>query len=130
MTDERIDPKAQAEILKKSPPPADAVEAAKAVNQITLSLSSNGGYIKLNWDVTGPVAKYDYVALSDQDPRDNAWTYLTNQWQWVTNVSNPGSYQTGTSADNRAYWVFYAGWDYVSGSYKIAKVEGPKTVSS
>jgi len=89
-------------------------------------LREDGGYLKLTWQVQGILGQYDYVALSDRDPRGNAYTYLTNQWQWVTNVGeNPGSYVTGTWNDNRAYWVFYAGYDYGTRKYKIAKVIGP-----
>lgn len=121
---ERIHPELRAaSILAETQSEGAAPSAAAAGPSITIWLSNSGGYIALNWDNTGAIGKYDYVALYNHEPGGNPYGYLTNQWQWVTSAS--GSYVTGTSATGAPYWIAYCGWDYAIGAYEVVQTAGP-----
>ena len=127
MTEDRIDPRARAESIlaeTRSEAGVSLMEAAAAAS-ISISLSNSGGYIALNWNNSGAIGKYDYVALFDAVPTD-PYGYLTRQWEWVT--SSSGKYVTGTRALGDAgpqYWIAYCGWDYAQGKYVIVQTAGP-----
>lgn len=105
--------------------PGATARVAAAGTTITLSLANNDGYIQLNWNNSGAVGRWDYVALYDTQPTDPDG-YLTRQWTYVRSPS--GNYTTGTGARGVAgpsYWIAYISYDYTAGAYKIVQTAGP-----
>lgn len=116
--DKNLDPKALAEVLKANSD--EEVILSSRGNNIRIWLDKSGGYITLNWSAT-EIGKYDYVALYDHSPNGDAYSYLTNQWQWTVNHTSP--HTTGTWADGKAYWIAYCAWG--NGNYFVQAQDGP-----
>ncbi len=124
MSEERLDPKAQAEILKNSPISADDTKdfqsASFVKGNIDIWITNVDGFVGLNWSNSGAIGKYDFVALYVNEPTD-PYGYLTSQWQWA---ERPQPYQTGTPY-REDFWLAYISYDYGPSSYKILKIAAP-----
>jgi hypothetical protein len=123
MSEERLDPKAQAEILQNNPTQAnDAsfVTASFVTGDIEIWITNIDGYIGLNWKNAESIGDHDYIALYVNQPTD-PYGYITSQWQWAT---KPQPYKTGTPYREN-YWLAYISYDYGAGSYKILKIAAP-----
>jgi len=115
-----LEPKEQAEILKNSPTEGQIATEQIAVlaESINVWLSNRDGFFALNFSFQGSVGRWDYVALCDGDPGNNAYGYLDGQWQYISATNSP--YTTGTNFDgSRRFWVMYASWDYDQKAYKV-----------
>ena len=100
---------------------------AADASTITISLSNAGGKIALNWNNTGSIGRWEYVALYKSDTAStDPYGYLRNQWTYVESQS--GSYKTGTNAtgtEGPNYWIAYVSYDYAIDEYVILQTAGP-----
>jgi hypothetical protein len=124
MSEERLDPKAKAEILQNNPiqtdDKGDIRFASFAAGDIGIWITNENGYIGLNWRNSQSVGESDYVALYINQPTD-PYGYIASQWQWAT---KPQPYQTSTPYREN-YWLAYISYDYAARSYKILKIAAP-----
>ncbi|MEH1837128.1 MAG: hypothetical protein V7L29_35110 [Nostoc sp.] len=118
--DTALEPKKQAEIIKKSAPETDTEvkQGRTASGEITVDLFDGQGKYALGWNNPGSTGRWDYVALCANDPGNDPYGYLTNQWQYTGGNNSP--YVTGTSyVNNSNYHIIYVTWDYSQGAYRI-----------
>ena len=118
----RLEPKERAQHLLNEKAPAQKLQGTIT---ITVWLSATDQKIALNWTNTGPIGRWDYVALFSANPQQvGALGYLTNQWQYTSEQSSP--YITGTSSGKgNAYWIAYCAWDYGQKKYVVVESSGP-----